>query len=130
MDQLRRDDVAPALERDRDGHHLGDEVSVAEAPAADGAAPRRVDSHSDRPHVRLEQYGFLDRAGQARGGAFPDRRAEVLMEHSPELDAGLEEQRLAVGERRAVEVGRSVGHGEVPPATAGCALGTVDGPIR
>jgi hypothetical protein len=130
VDQLRRDGVAAALEHDRDRHHLGDEIPVAETSSPDGSASGRVDLDPDGAHVGLEEDRFLDRPGQPRGGAFAHWGTQVLVEYSPELDPGLEQECFPVGERGAMEVGGSVGHGGDPPAGAAWAFRTVKGPSR
>jgi len=82
-------------ENDVDGQHLGGEVAVREPPPAEGPAALREDAHRHLADERLETDRRLDGPREGTGGLLRDRDPEVLMEDPAELDAGLEEERLA-----------------------------------
>ena len=130
MDQLGADRLLAVRELHLDRQHLRDQVPVGERAGPLGAALRGVDPDPDRTDVRLEPDRLLDRPGESLRGSLPDGGAEVLVENAPELDARLEEQRLALGERRSVEPGRTVGHSDPWGAVSEGTGGTVNGPTK
>jgi len=130
VDELGPDGLPTVAERDLDLEHLRDEVPVGELPRPFRPGLRRVDPHADRPDVRLEPDGVLDRPGEPARGPVPHRRPEVLVEHAAELDAGLEQECLAPRERGSVKVRRPRAHALpfVSPEAFGRA--TVKGPTK
>ena len=115
----------------RDGHreHLGDEVPVPEPAAALRSPAGRNDLDTNAADVRLEPDRPLDCPGEARRRGVGHGSPEVLVEDAPELDAGLEQQRLSSGQGDPVLLRRSVAH-LPPPASAGGGTFTVNGPTR
>ena len=126
--ELGPDRLLAVGEGDLGPEHLRDQVPVGELPLPLGPGPGGIDPDPDRLDVRLQPDGVLDRPGEPSRGPRADRRPEVLVEDAPELDPGLEEQRLAARQRHGVEVGRSGGHGGAPGAASGLGAGTVNGP--
>jgi hypothetical protein len=94
----------PVREVDLYVQHLGGQVPVGERRPADRAGGRGVDVDPDATDERLEPDRRLDRPGERPRGLRGDGHSEVLMEDPAELDAGLEEQRLARGQPRAVDL--------------------------
>jgi hypothetical protein len=95
MPEVRDDRARPVPELDRHVQHLRDEVAVGKPSASNRPAPLGTDPDRDAPDERLESHRGLDRPRERRRGAAGNGDTEVLMEDAPQLDAGLEEERLA-----------------------------------
>ncbi len=79
--------------------HLGREVPVGEPAPAERAALTGIEPDADAADVRLEADGPLDGPGEPGGRGPAHGDAEVLVEDPPELDPGLEQERLAPRDR-------------------------------
>jgi hypothetical protein len=119
-------------EHDPDAQHLRRKIPVAERASAGGPSAVRPDADLDPLHVRLQPDRLLHRTGEPGRGAPVERRPEVLVEEPPELDPGLEQQRLPGGERRPVVGGRARDrcHGASGRGVDGAGSWTVNGPYR
>ena len=97
------DDKRAILERNVHFEHFRGQVAIAESAPSDRPPAARDDAHPHPRHERLQSHGVFDRAGERLGGRRANRRAEVLMENSPELDTRFKQECLASSEDGAMD---------------------------